>query len=276
LDSPSSIQFGPDGSAYVASFYSNQILRYNGSTGAFLDVFASTGKNYYPSDMRFGPDGNLYVCEYSFTGPSVIDKFNGTTGADMGVFASSSALQVANGITFGPDGNLYISNQTQNDANDSVLRYSGATGAPLLPEPFASSGINAPSGLTFGANGDLYVTGFNSGQVYQFQGSSGALLATVKGGNLSTPVDVRFGPDSNLYVVDYTNKDVLRFDGSTGAYESVFASGNGLNGPNALSFGPAFVPEPGLWGLLAGVSLSVVGLLARRRQCRSAQSQHRH
>jgi MYXO-CTERM domain-containing protein len=41
LDAPCDVQFGPDGSLYVSSAASDQILRYNGTTGAFMDVFAS-------------------------------------------------------------------------------------------------------------------------------------------------------------------------------------------------------------------------------------------
>jgi len=41
LDNPSRMVFGPDGKAYVASTSSasNAILRYDGTTGAFLDTF---------------------------------------------------------------------------------------------------------------------------------------------------------------------------------------------------------------------------------------------
>ncbi|MEZ6071761.1 MAG: hypothetical protein R3C10_16230 [Pirellulales bacterium] len=39
----------------------NQVLRYNGTSGAFIDVFATTPVDSQPADLRFGPDGNLYV-----------------------------------------------------------------------------------------------------------------------------------------------------------------------------------------------------------------------
>jgi hypothetical protein len=55
------LDFGPDGNLYVAARTSaNVILRFDGTTGAFIDVFASMGING-PNTPRFGPDGRLYV-----------------------------------------------------------------------------------------------------------------------------------------------------------------------------------------------------------------------
>jgi len=37
---PYGLAYAPDGNFYVSSFLTDQILRYNGATGAFIDVFA--------------------------------------------------------------------------------------------------------------------------------------------------------------------------------------------------------------------------------------------
>src|SRR5205814_10687594 len=53
-------------------------------------------------------------------------------------------------------------------------------------------------------------------------------------GGLSIPTGMIFGPDGNLYVSNHDTNSVLRFNGATGAFIDVFASGNGLDGPQGL------------------------------------------
>jgi hypothetical protein len=41
LDQPEGLVFGPSGNLFVSSGGTDNVLRYNGTTGAFIDVFAS-------------------------------------------------------------------------------------------------------------------------------------------------------------------------------------------------------------------------------------------
>jgi hypothetical protein len=43
----------------VSDFLENRVLRYDGTTGAFIDVFVPSISR--PEYLAFGPDGNLYV-----------------------------------------------------------------------------------------------------------------------------------------------------------------------------------------------------------------------
>jgi sugar lactone lactonase YvrE len=84
--------FGPDGNLYVASFRTNQILRFNGTNGAFIDVFASDNNNGLgsinglngPNGLLFGPDGSLYVTTQGSAN---------TTSGDLSFAYSSQVLR---------------------------------------------------------------------------------------------------------------------------------------------------------------------------------------
>ncbi len=88
--------FGDDGYLYVSGVASDNVVRFDAASGAFVDVFATgiDGAN----GLAFGPDGDLYVV-------SEIDRkivrVDGTTGALLGDFATGlSGIPV--GITFAP------------------------------------------------------------------------------------------------------------------------------------------------------------------------------
>jgi sugar lactone lactonase YvrE len=107
------VKFGPDGNIYVSDMDSNTILKYNGSTLAFMSVFAtppavSSISISTPHGIAFSPNGNLYaICEvydmvnlynqiYEFSGGSgsLVTSFGGTTLGDA--------------LMFGRDGFIYI------------------------------------------------------------------------------------------------------------------------------------------------------------------------
>jgi len=135
LSQPLGLVFRPDGNLYVASNITDEVLRYNGTTGAFIDVFVSafSGGLNGPQDPVFGPDGNLYVVS-GFT--KEVLRYFGTTGAFINVFVSvgSGGLNTPEGLVFGSDGNLYVGGLN----TDDVLRYNGTTGAFI--DAFVSAG----------------------------------------------------------------------------------------------------------------------------------------
>jgi DNA-binding beta-propeller fold protein YncE len=104
------IVFGPDGNLYVSSEASNQVMRYDGTTGDPLPADGQTGAIFVPNDpsnphlnqpagMVFGPDSNLYVA--SIQTNSVI-RFDGTTGDYIDDFIppGSGGLARPRDITF--------------------------------------------------------------------------------------------------------------------------------------------------------------------------------
>jgi len=65
---------------YLNSQNTDEVLRYNGTTGAFMNAFVSMGDGGLnrPTGLVFGPDGNLYV---SSDPTNEVLRYNSTTGA---------------------------------------------------------------------------------------------------------------------------------------------------------------------------------------------------
>jgi glucose/arabinose dehydrogenase len=251
LYEPMGLVFGPqDHKLYVASGFfggkagnghPNAVLRYDGSTGAFVDNFTQDSNLNLTSTrgIVFGPDGNLYISDGTGTSDGTVVVYNGKTGAFIDDLfpRGTDGLSHPQGLVFGPDGrgdgklDLYISSAHTN----SVLRYDFTSG---LVDTFVSSGsggLDHPIGLTFGPDGNLYVAslGVASGlpSVMRFDGSTGApmpsagnggavFVASGFGGLLSI-TGLVFGPDGkndggqDLYVPTVDGQSVNRGKAST-------------------------------------------------------------
>ena len=95
---PRGLVFGPDRNLYVSYNWGatadlhSSILRYDGTTGAFLDAFVSEGSGglYDATGVFFGPDDNLYVRSATqqggLGGPSAVLRYDGTTGTFIDQF----------------------------------------------------------------------------------------------------------------------------------------------------------------------------------------------
>jgi outer membrane protein assembly factor BamB len=225
----------------VSSHDTGSVVRFDGRTGAFRDVFVppESGGLLGAHGLAFGPDGNLYV-NNRFS--DNILRYDGGTGAFMGVFvpADTGGLDTNIGLAFGPDGNLYVGCFFLHQ----VLRFDGTTGTLInVFVPASSSVLSGPHGLTFGSDGNLYVSSFNTHQVLCYNGQTGALVRAAvaeRSGGLAGPTGVTFGPDANLYVSSNQTDEVLRYDGKTGEFLGAFvpAGSGGLDGPSGLQFGP--------------------------------------
>ena len=146
LMQPEGIAFGPDSTGdgvqelFVSSRGSDQVLRYNGDTGAFIDVFAELGI-INPTGLVFGADRTgdsipeLYVA--GFASDNVVE-FNGSTGAFVRqlVPPGRGNLDGPVGLSFEPDGRLYVVSSN----NNRIIRYDSATGAFINTFVAAGSG----------------------------------------------------------------------------------------------------------------------------------------
>lgn len=143
--------FGPDDHLYVASAETDRILRYDGSTGAFIDAFVSVGSGGLngPSGLTFGPDDYLYVGSVE---TDQVLRYDGQTGAFVGEFVSagSGGLDTPVGLVFGPDKNLYVASASDPTGEGSILRYDGRTG-DFIDDfvPTGRGGISGPRVILF-------------------------------------------------------------------------------------------------------------------------------
>jgi glucose/arabinose dehydrogenase len=195
-------QYGPDG-AQFANFVDN--------------VGAPFGSLDQPSSIAQGPDGRVYVTSsggavvrYSSTG-DFLDIFN------SGSYQSGSPR--ASGVAFFADGDVLM-------AGLSGMRRLSPAGTLL--QTFATTPVYYPQ---VAANGDILAV--TASGLQRFDGSTGALLATLDTGSFSGTL---IGPDGNLYVSK--GEDIVRYDGLTNAPLGVFASLGLGSQPQGMEFGP--------------------------------------
>ncbi len=250
-------EFGPPSKVKAA-------LRYNGTTGAFIDHFTTDRSLKSPRGIIFGPDGDLFIADRVIPFPDGrVLRYDGRTGAYEGEFVTqgSGGLAVPGQLVFAPSVedpgrlDLYVASI----ATASILRYHGESGEFLGPfVTSATGGLRGPVTMTFGPNGNLYVSDFYTGDlaVKRFQGPAGpnpgAFIDTfipAGSGGLRAPSGLVFGPDGNddgqfdLYLADVDEDDfdkasVLRYDGLTGAFLDTFVvqGSGGLVGAVMIAF----------------------------------------
>jgi outer membrane protein assembly factor BamB len=166
-----------------------RVLRYNGSTGAPLGVFASGGGLREPSALAFGPDRMLYVTTEGSPGGGVL-RYDGMNGNFLDAFVApgTGGLDIPTGMVFGPNGNLFVCSS----GTDLVLQFDGMG---TFLGPFVTDGPGAFLdflGIAFGPDGNLYV-GTGRGTIRQYDGRNGNFLGQFnRGPDIGTPAQLTF------------------------------------------------------------------------------------
>lgn len=228
---------------FVSSINSDQVLRYDATTGAFHGVAASGVAD--PEGLAIHPvTGDLLVAN---GGADQVLRFNPLTGAFLGVFASTN-MQQPSGIVFGGDGRLYVGRLAQTLAGPAnVLRYnSDGSFDTIFGTTTGPNGlIDAISGLAFNpANGQLHVGKYDliggPQNIQRFPVAGGTGTVFNSGASVAGPIDLKFGPDGNLYVANSQSDRVQRYNGTTGVFinDFVSAGSGGLDAATGLAFGP--------------------------------------
>jgi sugar lactone lactonase YvrE len=203
---PAGIAFGgPGNDLFVSSGTpdtgpgGNQILRFDGRTGAFkavVDPSNAAGLDD-PEGMRFGSDGLLYVNTTPEEGPGGVLRYNPVTNTFVDPFVSkagNAAIGDPTDLTFGPGGDLFVSSA----ATSEVKRYDGNTGAfKAVFVTAGSGGLSEAEGVVFGPDGNLYVASELGNAVIRYDGATGAPLGAFVSqgsGGLAMPTFMTFGP----------------------------------------------------------------------------------
>jgi DNA-binding beta-propeller fold protein YncE len=197
------------GYLFVAAEESNDVVRYDATTGAFVDVFVQPGSGGIsaPYGVAFGPDGNLYVSGRS---SNTVVKYDGSTGAYLATFVTSGSggLNLPEGMAFDPSGAyLYVASS----GSAQVLKYNASTGAYVGVA--ASAGVSGPHDVTFGLDGLLYVLSGGNNRILRYTESGTYVDDYVPAGSggMSDVHSMAFGPDGDLYVTGVNPSQILRF-----------------------------------------------------------------
>jgi hypothetical protein len=271
--------FGPSGresgglDLYVNDEDTGNILRYDGTTGAFLGVFVQGGSGGLgnPSGFVFGPDGNFYVADLALFGstPAVL-RFQGPAGPTPGAFmdafvpAGRGGLLQPFGVLFGPDRtgdgrqDLYVNSadvhessfQTSRPHTSSVKVYDGVTGGYLADFVAAGSGgLDTPILMTFTETDPVTLAYTGRSRVAAATSLSASSTAATVGGT-----QVHGGGGALL-----TDQSGASFPPAF-ALEAMLRSDGPAQGTINFAFGPAFGQS---WGAVPGVtSIHLTGAVA--------------
>jgi outer membrane protein assembly factor BamB len=183
LDRPWYLTFGPDGNLYVSSSATNQVLCYDGTSGAFIRVAAQDFFLGAPDGISFAADGTMLVSKFPALDSRVM-RFNPQTGAFIENVVDEPGLSGALEHRLSADGSrIFVSSFNSNQ----VREYDVATGA-FIRNFIAGAPLAGPVGQLVMPDGSLLVSSWNNDSIFRYDAVTGALLGTfAQGGALNNP-----------------------------------------------------------------------------------------
>jgi DNA-binding beta-propeller fold protein YncE len=218
----------------------DNILEYNGTTGAFIQTLATLPSAGTPDDIEFGSNGNAYVA--SSNGFYIL---NGTTGAVLSAIITGTGDY--GGAFLPSNGDFLLSDLSDGEVFEYTL---GGT----LVGTYAT-GLGQNVGRAVGADSRIYaVNQLGTVEVAPLGGGAGSTFAS----GFSEPEYLAL-LGSTLYLTDFGTNTVYLINSSgtvTGSFSTSF-------NPYGIAIDGGATPEPAAISLL-GLGLGSLILLGRR------------
>ncbi len=220
---PQDILFLEEEVVLISNLTSGSINRYNSTSGAFIDQFA-TGIGG-PTRMKIGLDGLLYVLQWVGNERVLRYELDGTFVDEFTAVGVNESI----GLDWDTEGNLYVS--SFNGGSGGYIRKFDSTGADL--GLFINSNLQGPTNIWFDDNGNLLVNDWQAGRVVKFD-ANGTLIGNFITG-LSEPEGVDFLSNGDILIGNGGNGSVKMYDPSGVFIGNLVSSGSGgLIRPNAV------------------------------------------
>jgi hypothetical protein len=227
----------PPSTLFVTDRGGDAILRYDGVTGQFDDVFASglASRIDRPSSVRLGPTGHLYLAGF---GRGDVTRFDMASGAMMDVFYWDTALlEEPVELMFRGDDLVVLGNDTQNAV---VIDPRGGARSFGYPEMRAAHDL-----VISDDERTVYVATDSHPQlgsaIQVWDSATGTLLRHFGGtSELAAATSLALGADGLLYACDHERNQIVRYVPSTGALDRVVVAGDSglLTAPISIDIGP--------------------------------------
>ena len=224
LSNPQDIAVGPDGQLYVTGLGNSSVLKFNITTGEFMEAFTSGFDLSFPTKIVFH-NNKLFVSQW---GADDQDKnniacFDATTGAFISEFTDTPFTR-GMGLVFDSQENLYVVSFNQRQ----VLKYD-SEGKSL--GVFINKSLSGPVNIWIDQSGDFMVQDWQAGSIKRFDGE-GTFKSTFISGLRNTEGFI-VGDEGTYLVADWQTGAVNSYD-ETGSFLRTFIKGGDLQRPNAL------------------------------------------
>lgn len=223
IDWPQDIVFiNNDTEAIVSSLNNNAIFRFDGTTGAYIDTFASNIAG--PTRMKIGPDGSLYVLEWGGNDSRVL-RYD-LSGNFIDTFTNITVAQSI-GIAWDAFGSVFVSSFGGAD----VYRFDANgiyTGIPIV----GPINIFGPTNIWFDSAGDIIILDWTGNKVRKYNAAFVEQPNFIN--SIPRPEGYVYLPNGDLLIGSGGGAPSIRRYDSSGSFIDFFATGSGLQNPNAI------------------------------------------